>query len=181
MQIVRGHRNAPAWGGAAVAIGNFDGVHLGHRALIVRARVLASANSALAVALTFDPHPSCVVGRGCPPMLSSLERRLEALEAAGLDAVVVEPFTMSLANLAPHAFVDDVLMFGLRARISQLLLRQPQLFSYSLKIHRLHDVTNGYISTNPLSSLNSGLLIMEQKALSGVESVHNQVRDTASE
>jgi riboflavin kinase/FMN adenylyltransferase len=116
VQIVRGHRNAPAWAGAAVAIGNFDGVHLGHRALIVRARVLASANNALAVALTFDPHPSCVVGRGCPPMLSSLERRLEALEAAGLDAVVVEPFTMSLANLAPHAFVDDVLLFALRAR-----------------------------------------------------------------
>lgn len=116
MQIVRGHQSAPAWGGAAVAIGNFDGVHLGHRALIARAKELAAANDALAVALTFDPHPNAVVGRGCPPMLSSLERRLELLEAAGLDAVVVEPFTMNLANLAPHAFVDDVLLLALRAR-----------------------------------------------------------------
>jgi len=49
-------------------------------------------------------------------MLSSLERRLELLDAAGLDAVVVEPFTMALATLAPHAFVDDVLLFALRAR-----------------------------------------------------------------
>jgi riboflavin kinase/FMN adenylyltransferase len=116
VQIVRGHRNAPAWNGAAIAIGNFDGVHLGHRALIDRARVLAESHGARSVALTFDPHPSAVVGRGCPPMLSSLERRLELLEAAGLDAVVVEPFTMDLANLAPLAFVDDVLLFALRAR-----------------------------------------------------------------
>ena len=116
MQIVHGHTSAPAWAGAAVAIGNFDGVHLGHRALIARARELAAANDALAVALTFDPHPNSVVGRGCPPMLSSLERRLELLEAAGLDAVVVEPFTLQLANLAPSAFVDDVLFGALKAR-----------------------------------------------------------------
>lgn len=117
MQIVRGHRQAPAWPGAAIAIGNFDGVHLGHRALIARARELADARGALAVALTFAPHPSAVVGsRGAPPMLSSLERRLELLEAAGIDAVCVEPFTLELAGLAPHAFVDDVLLFALRAR-----------------------------------------------------------------
>jgi riboflavin kinase/FMN adenylyltransferase len=115
VQVVRGHRDAK-WAGAAVAIGNFDGVHLGHRALIERARELAAANDALAVALTFDPHPSSVVGRGCPPMLTSLERRLELLAAAGLDAVVVEPFTLELANLAPHAFVDDVVLFALRAK-----------------------------------------------------------------
>ena len=117
MQIVRGHRDAPAWAGAAIAIGNFDGVHRGHRALIDRARELAAAHDALAVALTFDPHPSAVVGaRTAPPMLSSLARRLELLEAAGLDAVVVEPFTLELAGLAPQAFVDDVLLFALRAR-----------------------------------------------------------------
>lgn len=115
MEVVRGHRQA-SWDGAAIAIGNFDGVHLGHRALIDRVRVLAEANDGRAVALTFDPHPSAVVGRGCPPMLCSLERRLELLAAAGLDAVVVEPFTMDLAGLAPPAFVDDVLLFALRAR-----------------------------------------------------------------
>lgn len=117
MRIWRSIDAVPAdLGRTVVTIGNFDGVHLGHRALIARARELADANEALAVALTFDPHPSSVVGRGGPPMLSSLDRRLELLEAAGLDAVVVEPFTMALANLAPHAFVDDVLLFALRAR-----------------------------------------------------------------
>src|SRR5690349_9744662 len=116
MQIVRGHQSAPSWAGAAVAIGNFDGVHLGHRALIDRARELATKHGALAVALTFDPHPNSVVGRGCPPMLSSLERRLELLAAAGLDAVVVEPFTQALAALSPTAFVDEVLLGALKAR-----------------------------------------------------------------
>jgi riboflavin kinase/FMN adenylyltransferase len=117
MQVVRGHRHAPAWPGTAIAIGNFDGVHLGHRALIARTRELADANDARAVALTFDPHPSAVLGsRGAPPMVCSLERRLELLEEAGLDAVVVEPFTLELAGLAPAAFVDDVLLLALRAR-----------------------------------------------------------------
>lgn len=105
-----------AWTRAAVAIGNFDGVHVGHRALVERCIDLARAHDAVAAALTFDPHPSSVVGRGGPPMLSSLERRLELLEAAGLDAVIVEPFTMALASLSPEAFVDDILLTALRAR-----------------------------------------------------------------
>ena len=116
MQVVRGHRGA-AWPRAAIAIGNFDGVHLGHRALIDRARELARTHGALAVALTFDPHPSAVVGsRTAPPMLASLDRRLELLDAAGVDAVVVEPFTPELAALSPSAFVDDILVGALRAR-----------------------------------------------------------------
>ncbi|MDQ3369509.1 MAG: bifunctional riboflavin kinase/FAD synthetase [Myxococcota bacterium] len=117
MEVVRGRRNTPTWAGSAVAIGNFDGVHLGHRALVTRARELAVAHDARVVALTFDPHPSAVLGsRGGPPMVCSLARRLELLEEAGVDAVVVEPFTRELAGLAPHAFVDDVLLHALRAR-----------------------------------------------------------------
>ncbi len=117
MEVVRGRRNTPTWAGSAVAIGNFDGVHLGHRALVTRARELAVAHDARVVALTFDPHPSAVLGsRGGPPMVCSLARRLELLEEAGVDAVVVEPFTLELAGLAPHAFVDDVLLHALRAR-----------------------------------------------------------------
>ena len=117
MLVVRGHQNAPAWNGAAVAIGNFDGVHVGHRALIRRARELAEAHDARAVALTFDPHPSALLApQHAPVMLSSLARRIELLGEAGADAVVVEPFTRELAGRAPNAFVDDVLLEALRAR-----------------------------------------------------------------
>lgn len=117
MQVVYGHRNAPAWRGAAIAIGNFDGVHIGHRALIARARELAAANDALTVVLTFDPHPSALLAPArAPRMLTTIERRIELLAEAGVDAVVVEPFTRELAGIAPNAFVDDVVIFALRAR-----------------------------------------------------------------
>ena len=105
----------PAWAASAVAIGNFDGVHLGHRALLARARELAAAHDAKAIALTFDPHPASVLAAP-PPKLCSLERRLELMAAAGLDAVVVEPFTRELASCAPHAFIDDIVVRALRAR-----------------------------------------------------------------
>src|SRR5215467_7141024 len=117
MQVVYGHPNAPAWTGAAIAIGNFDGVHLGHRALIARARELAAAGDALTVALTFDPHPSALLAPArAPRLLTSIERRIELLGAAGADAVVIEPFTRELAGVAPDAFVDDVVIAALRAR-----------------------------------------------------------------
>src|SRR5688572_18102922 len=133
MEVVRGHRSVPAWTGAAaevgtdgaagaalgaaVAIGNFDGVHVGHRALIDRARALAAARGLRAVALTFDPHPSAVLSpHGAPPRVSSLARRLELLAAGGLDATVVEPFTRELAACPAEAFVDEILLGALGAR-----------------------------------------------------------------
>ena len=117
MQVVYGHRNVPEWKGAAIAIGNFDGVHLGHRALLARAQELAAANDAITVALTFDPHPSALLAPArAPRLLTSIERRIELLAAAGVDAVVIEPFTHELAGVAPNAFVDDIVIFALRAR-----------------------------------------------------------------
>jgi len=117
MEVVHGHRNAPAWAGAAVAIGNFDGVHVGHRALIDRARAHADARGLRAVALTFDPHPSEVLApHAARPRVCSLARRLELLAAAGVDAAVVEPFTRELAACTADAFVDDVLLGALGAR-----------------------------------------------------------------
>ena len=116
MEVVRGHKHAPAYQAAAVAIGNFDGVHLGHRALIERTRMLAAAHDARAVVLTFDPHPSAVFAPATAvKQISSLARRIELLGEAGADAVVIEPFTRELANSAPNAFVDDVVLHSLRA------------------------------------------------------------------
>src|SRR5262245_16503842 len=117
MQVVYGHRSAPAWDGAAIAIGNFDGVHAGHRALIDRAREIAAARGALTVALTFDPHPSALLAPAqAPRMLTSIERRVELLAEAGVDAVVVEPFTRELAAVAAHAFLEDIVISALRAQ-----------------------------------------------------------------
>ena len=114
MEVLRGHRDVPAEP-TVVAIGNFDGVHLGHRALIDRARTLAATHGARVLALTFDPHPSALFG-GAPPQLTSLARRAELLAAAGADLVVALPFTRELASLTPDAFIDDVVIGALHAR-----------------------------------------------------------------
>ena len=119
MDVVRGHAELAhrAWPGAAVAIGNFDGVHAGHRALIAEARALAAAHGVRSCALTFDPHPSELLSPNtAPKKLTSLERRLELMAECGLDAVIVEPFTRDLASLAPDAFIDRVVLGALRAR-----------------------------------------------------------------
>lgn len=102
---------------ALVAIGNFDGVHRGHQAILAQAARLASADSLTPVVLTFDPHPAIVVGRGSLPALTTLPRKLELLcRLAGELEVVVEPFTLQLAETEPADFVAQLLVEKLDAR-----------------------------------------------------------------
>jgi riboflavin kinase/FMN adenylyltransferase len=101
-----------------VAIGNFDGVHRGHRAVIAQALEGARALELDPLILTFDPHPAVVVGRGALPALTSLDRKLELLcrESATLK-VVVEPFTQELAKTEPLDFVQRLLVEQLGAKL----------------------------------------------------------------
>lgn len=93
--------------GATVAIiGVFDGVHKGHQAVIAQAREIAG--SADVVALTFDPHPLAVLApETMPSMLMSIEGRAAALRAAGVDSVVIVPFTEQLSLQTPREFVEE--------------------------------------------------------------------------
>jgi len=94
----------------ALTIGNFDGVHRGHRALIQRLLKKAMASSAVPTAVTFDPHPQQVL-RGQPPQaLVTLDKKLELLAACGIERLVMLRFTQQLASLEPEDFVLDVLM-----------------------------------------------------------------------
>lgn len=114
-------RDAPARDGVpvrdcAVAVGNFDGVHLGHAALAARLRRVADRTGAPAVALTFDPHPASLVRPGSAPVpLTTPARRAELLLALGIDAVLVQPADGSLLGLSAEAFFRDVLRGRLRA------------------------------------------------------------------
>lgn len=97
--------------GGAIAIGNFDGVHVGHQALLRKARELAGARGAPAAALTFDPHPVRVLRPGlAPPLLTGIGRRLELLAGHGLDAAVVQPFSAEWAATPAADFVDRELV-----------------------------------------------------------------------
>jgi len=87
-------------------IGVFDGVHRGHQAVIAQARALAGAGEV--VALTFDPHPLAVLApESMPDMLMSIDDRVEALTGAGVDSVVIVPFTEDLSNQSPREFVEE--------------------------------------------------------------------------
>lgn len=100
-----------------VVIGNFDGVHRGHQAVLRQARAIADEKSLRCIVLTFDPHPSEVLGRGSPPRLTSLERRVALLRSHGADDVVVEPFTTELAAWSPERFASELLVNRLGARV----------------------------------------------------------------
>ncbi|KAA9010388.1 bifunctional riboflavin kinase/FAD synthetase [Histidinibacterium aquaticum] len=96
--------------GAAAAIGNFDGVHLGHRAVIDTARDVARESGAPLGVLTFEPHPREVFAPDSPPFrLMNAEARANRLEKIGVDVLYEMPFTRDLAQLTPEAFARDVL------------------------------------------------------------------------
>ncbi len=100
---------------SVVTIGNFDGVHRGHQALLEFARTLAQ-DAAAVVPLTFDPHPVRYFKPDIPPFeLTTIEQRAELLEAHGADAVVVVTFDEEIATLTPEEFVDQILIDALKA------------------------------------------------------------------
>lgn len=93
-----------------MAIGVFDGVHLGHQALLADAVARARQAEARAVVLTFDRDPDQVVTpEAAAPQLLTLDEKLEYLAASGADCVLVIPFCMRLAEMTPERFLDDVL------------------------------------------------------------------------
>lgn len=110
-------RVPPALTGGAVAIGNFDGVHRGHAALIQAAVAAAKSDGAPAVLLTFDPHPRTFFKPDRPVFqLTSSAARARLMAALGLDAVVEARFDDSFSNLEPEAFEETVLADSLSSR-----------------------------------------------------------------
>ncbi len=105
-------------GRTVVTVGNFDGVHLGHRHVVARAREVAAELGGLdVVAVTFDPHPIAVLRpEHAPPTLTTVEARARLLRDAGVDAVLVVPFSREVAAWSPERFVRDILADALHAR-----------------------------------------------------------------
>ena len=104
------------WGRCVATIGVFDGVHRGHQSIIAKAVKLAADLGVPSALLTFVPHPSEVVRPGShPPVLTSIVRRAELVEALGVDVFVALPFTLEMSRMPPDAFVHDALVERLHA------------------------------------------------------------------
>ena len=117
----------PPLAGTAVAVGNFDGVHLGHAAIVRRLVAVARERGVPAVALTFDPHPATIVRPGAaPPPLTTPARRAELLLALGLDGVLVQSADAALVALSAEAFYHAIL----RERLGAIAIVEGEDFRF---------------------------------------------------
>ncbi len=117
MDVYRGLPQLPPVRDAvALTIGNFDGVHRGHLAIIRRVLSLARATRAIPTVVTFDPHPQAVLRGQAPPTLVTPERKIELLSEAGVAQLVMLPFDRALSLVEPEEFIERVLVKELAAR-----------------------------------------------------------------
>ena len=117
------------WKHPVLALGNFDGVHRGHRKILERVRRVAGEHGAASVAMTFDPHPPRVVRPDkAPPLLMTKEQKLEALADAGLHGAAIVRFTPELSRWDPETFVRTVLVDWLR--VSEVWVGANFLFGH---------------------------------------------------
>jgi riboflavin kinase/FMN adenylyltransferase len=103
--------------GSVLAIGNFDGIHLGHQAILRAAVQRAAKTGDVATALTFDPSPRRVLRPESAPLrVSTSAQRMDWFGTVGIESAVVLPFTLDLARLSPEEFVEQILVHGLHIR-----------------------------------------------------------------
>jgi riboflavin kinase/FMN adenylyltransferase len=118
MRIFRSLDEVPAdFGPCALTIGNFDGVHFGHRRILKQVVALAAKRGWKAAVLTFDPHPTQVVAPDrTPVLLTSPAHRAELMAEEGIEEVLILPFNQEIARLSPEDFVGQLLVERLRVR-----------------------------------------------------------------
>jgi riboflavin kinase/FMN adenylyltransferase len=151
----------PAFGPSIVSVGNFDGVHCGHRQIISASAAEARSTGARSVAITFDPHPAQFLRHAdAPRLLTPMPVRLPLLASTGVDAILVVPFDEPFSRITAHEFVRDILVdkfnvrgmhegssfrFGHGARAGVVELTQfAHEFGFAVTVHdavRVHGLT----------------------------------------
>jgi riboflavin kinase/FMN adenylyltransferase len=122
MKVFRGLPNDRARAPCALTIGNFDGVHRGHQALLAHVRTAATSMDIEAAVMTFEPHPREYFASKtgdlskAPARIASLRDKLEALARGGVDRVIVEHFNEHFAAMSPQEFTERVLVQGLHVK-----------------------------------------------------------------
>lgn len=167
-----------------VMVGNFDGVHRGHQWVLERGLGLARLKQQAPLVLTFNPHPSEVLGRGGQPVLTPLERKIDLLTRLSPELrVVVEPFTLELASASPREFAAQLLQeklgagtvivgenfrFGQgRTGDAQALRALGQELGFEAHAEPLYADEEGVISSTRIRELISSGAVAEAEALLG--------------
>jgi riboflavin kinase/FMN adenylyltransferase len=122
MKVFRGLPNAESRAPCALTIGNFDGVHRGHKALLARVRNAATSLGIDAAVMTFEPHPREFFAQlagdpsKAPTRIANLRDKLQSLSNSGVDRVIVEHFNAHFSSQSPQDFIEKVLVQGLHAK-----------------------------------------------------------------
>ena len=159
--------------GAAVAMGNFDGVHLGHRAVIDAAREAAARHGAPLGVATFEPHPRSVFAPDAPPFrLMTPDTKARRLQGLGVERLYEIPFDAALATLTPEAFARDVLAGALgvcevvvggdfrfgakRAGDAQALMELGRALGFGTRIAPMVELPGGEVSSTRIREALTG-------------------------
>lgn len=101
---------SPPFQNAVITIGNFDGVHKGHQALLKQVIFKAKKISGTSVALTFEPHPLRALGIDTPPLITRHDQKMELLDLSGIDVVICLPFDKAFAAITARDFIEKILV-----------------------------------------------------------------------
>jgi riboflavin kinase/FMN adenylyltransferase len=116
MNVIRGLENLPVLlRKTAVALGNFDGVHLGHRKILETLVREATQNELISIVITFSPHPKKIVGKDPIAMIQSLEQRVRTIRQFQVDSTLILSFTRELAEHSAEEFIQKFVLNPLRA------------------------------------------------------------------
>ena len=119
MKVIKDYRDCPDhYKQQTVAIGNFDGMHLGHKTVINSAKEVAAKTGTGLGVMTFEPHPLTVLRHNASMyVLTDLERKLELLESMKVDVVYVIDFSKKYASLTADQFIDDILVGAIKSKM----------------------------------------------------------------
>jgi len=116
MEVINGLKApSPLSKNTIITIGNFDGVHLGHKKILQFLSQEAQKYDLFSLVLTFSPHPDILLGKGKVKMIQTLDQRLKAIEKFGIQAVLITPFDKEFSNLSSDEFIQKIVVSALKA------------------------------------------------------------------
>ncbi len=178
MKIFRGIARSGNRVPVALALGNFDGVHRGHQALLAQLVAAARRRSLTPAVMTFEPHPrELFAPDSAPARVANLRDKIDGLAAAGVQRVFIQHFNRRFAQLSPEQFVDDVLVAGLNTR--WLMVGDDFRFGArragDVELLRQRGATHGYTVEQLATVLEHGVRVSSsevREALAGGDLAH---------